>query len=166
MPNAIASLYITIRGTPHIVADIEIERESPQSDFNDINKEGEGPLPGEVPPTEDFPSADTTDIDTEREGPRLEEVPPPEADIFFEDEEVPLIIKMNKRKWDAKVPAPHKISRARRRMKSSNYVVTSYTEGKKKVAKEKQIFGGKRNNRSGRKGGRAGWGKEKRITAC
>ncbi|ONK56283.1 uncharacterized protein A4U43_C10F6100 [Asparagus officinalis] len=44
------------------------------------------------------------DIDIEREVPQPlpAEVPPPETNIFFEDEDVPLIIKMNKRKKDAK----------------------------------------------------------------
>ncbi|ONK67144.1 uncharacterized protein A4U43_C06F16410 [Asparagus officinalis] len=98
-------------GTLHIVADINIEREAPQHNFNDINKESEGPLPGEVPSTEDFLPSDTTDIDTEMEGtphivasidierevpqpdftdinkesegPLLGKVPPPEAGIFF-----------------------------------------------------------------------------------
>ncbi|ONK55999.1 uncharacterized protein A4U43_C10F3100 [Asparagus officinalis] len=66
-----------IFSTPHIVADIEIEREVPQPDFTDINKKSEGPLPGEVPPTANFPPADSTDIDTKRESPHPEEVPPP-----------------------------------------------------------------------------------------
>ncbi|ONK72122.1 uncharacterized protein A4U43_C04F15970 [Asparagus officinalis] len=84
--------------TLHIVVGIDIRREVPQPDFTDINKESEVPLPGKVSPTEDFPLANTTNIDMEREGPRPKEVPPLEADIFFEDEEVPLNIKMNKRK--------------------------------------------------------------------
>ncbi|ONK72436.1 uncharacterized protein A4U43_C04F19410 [Asparagus officinalis] len=78
--------------------DIDIEREVPQPHFADINKESERPLPGEVPQTEDFPQHDTTDIDTEMKGPPQGKVPPPKADIFVEDEEVPLIFKINKEK--------------------------------------------------------------------
>ncbi|ONK58175.1 uncharacterized protein A4U43_C09F9070 [Asparagus officinalis] len=99
----------TYGGTPRIVTDIniDIEREVHQPHFADINKESEGPLPRKVPPTEDFPQHDTTDIDTEMEGPRPEEVSPPEADIFFEDEEVPLIFRINKEKREPAREALH-----------------------------------------------------------
>ncbi|ONK58040.1 uncharacterized protein A4U43_C09F7470 [Asparagus officinalis] len=177
-----------------------LSKQVPQLDFTDINKENECPLPWEVPPKEDLPPTDITNIDIELEGPCPDEVPlpeadifiedeevhliikmnkekreptgevsslvmelqtcigtphivagidierevpqplpgdvpPPEVDIFFKDEYVPLIIKLNKRKRDAKVPTPLKKSRAKRTMKPSKHIVTPYTEGKKKKEK-------------------------------
>ncbi|ONK68754.1 uncharacterized protein A4U43_C05F15600 [Asparagus officinalis] len=159
------------------MVDIGIENEVSQPDFTDINKESEDLLLGEVPPIEDLPPTDTTDIDTERESPRPEKIPPPDTDIFFEGEEAPLIMKINKRKRDAKVPVPFKRSRSRRRMEPSKYVVTPYTKGKKEKKKvkgegeeagcqRKTNFRGTGNYKSGGKGGRVGRGKENRITAC
>ncbi|ONK68482.1 uncharacterized protein A4U43_C05F12190 [Asparagus officinalis] len=120
---------------------MDTEREILQPDFTNINKENERPLPREVSPTENFPPTNYNDIETELECPPPEEVPPLAANIFFKDEDAPPIIQMNKRKKDANVPSPLKEHRTKRMMKPSKYIVTPYTEGKKK--KEKQIMGDK-----------------------
>ncbi|ONK63322.1 uncharacterized protein A4U43_C07F13810 [Asparagus officinalis] len=113
----------------------------------------------EITPAVEVPSAgdgetqtciDTLWEDTGMEIKQSENAPPPTIETSTDDEDAPIVFSraLNKRKRDARgarekvaTAAPRKRKRCKRAVKPSKWVVTPYTEGKKK--KEKDNIGDK-----------------------
>ncbi|ONK71796.1 uncharacterized protein A4U43_C04F12470 [Asparagus officinalis] len=132
--------------------------------------EGEKVFP---PAKELLTCTDTLREDTRMEIKQSEDAPPPTPDTSTDDENAPSRFSraLNKRKRGARgarekvaVAAPLKWKRCRRVVKPSKWVVTPYTEGKKK--KEKDNIGGQGYNRSGWGGGSVGARKGSRVGSC
>ncbi|ONK81476.1 uncharacterized protein A4U43_C01F29540 [Asparagus officinalis] len=116
------------KDTPGTVGDIDIHYEGDvnQSLFDEANKESEDPPTG-------------------MEINQSENAPPPAIETSTDDEDAPIVFSraLNKKKRGARgarekvaAAAPLKRKRCKRAVKPSKWVVTPYTEGKKKKEKD------------------------------